>query len=256
MAAPIVAIVATMLAGALVPHLQHLAGRRAWVVPLMLAVAAGGFAAAERVTGTFDRETPRPNYVQYTLDKDTSTASWLSTGSRPDAWTEQFFTDGYSVDRRAFSPGYYFGQQFDIITTDAPVLDLPAPQVDVVSDAASGGIRTLQLRVRSRRAAPMVHLDLSLPGDLVAARVEDDDIRVDQTRRLRRFPIAVYNPGDRGVEVTVSLRSTEPVTGTITDFSSGLPGVPGIDVTTRPPEFMPAPFDFRDPTAVRASVRL
>jgi membrane protease YdiL (CAAX protease family) len=256
MAAPIVAIVATLLAGALVPHLQHLSGDRAWVVPLALAVAAGGFVAGERVTGTFDHETPRPNYIHYTVDRDTDTASWLSTGTRPDAWTEQFFADGYTVDRRAFSPGYYFDQQFDIITTAAPALDLPAPQVDVVSDAASEGIRTLHLRVRSRRAAPMVHLDLSLPGDLVAARVEDDDLRVDQTQGLRRFPIAIYNPGDRGLDVTISIRSTEPVTGTLTDFSNGLPDVPGIDVRDRPPEFMPAPFDFRDPTVVRTSVRL
>jgi hypothetical protein len=42
----------------------------------------------------------------------------------------------------------------------------------------------------------------------------------------------------------------------LTDFSNGLPDLPGTTVTERPPEFMPAPFDFRDPTAVTRSIEL
>lgn len=254
--APFIAVIAALLGSALVPHFQRLTGRRAWVVPLCLIAAAGSFAVGERAVGRFDADTPRPNYIQYTLDADTGTASWLSTGTRPDPWTEQFFAEGYTTGRSAFSPGYYFGREYDVITAPAPPLELPAPQAAVVSDSVADGIRTLRLRLRSPRGGAMVHLDLALPGDLVAASVEGQTVEVDEAMALRRFPIAVYPPGDRGVEVTISVRSMEPVTGTVTDFSSGLPDVPGIDVTSRPPEFMPAPFDFRDPTAVRASVRL
>ena len=52
------------------------------------------------------------------------------------------------------------------------------------------------------------------------------------------------------------MRSAEPVTGTLTDYSNGLPAIEGLTVSPRPAEFMPAPFDFRDPTAVRTSVEL
>ena len=52
------------------------------------------------------------------------------------------------------------------------------------------------------------------------------------------------------------MRGTDPITGTLTDFSNGLPDLPGEAMTERPQEFMPAPFDFRDPTAVTRSVEL
>ena len=60
-------------------------------------------------------------------------------------------------------------------------------------------------------------------------------------------------PGSR---VTITVSSTERITGTLTDFSNGLPDLPGMSVTDRPEEYMPAPFDFRDPTVVRTLLEL
>ena len=102
----------------------------------------------------------------------------------------------------------------------------------------------------------MAHLDLTLPGDLVAATVGGEPVKIDDQAALRRFPLAAYNLGEDGIELTISLRSTEPVTGTLTDYSNGLPAIEGLTVSPRPAEFMPAPFDFRDPTAVRTNVEL
>lgn len=56
--------------------------------------------------------------------------------------------------------------------------------------------------------------------------------------------------------MTITVRGTEPITGTLTDFSNCLPDLPGRSVTERPAGFMSAPFDFRDPTVVRARVQL
>jgi hypothetical protein len=41
----------------------------------------------------------------------------------------------------------------------------------------------------------------------------------------------------------------------LADFSNGLPHIDGMPVTERPAEYMPAPFDFRDPTVVTSSIR-
>ncbi len=56
--------------------------------------------------------------------------------------------------------------------------------------------------------------------------------------------------------MTITVSSTERITGTLTDFSNGLPDLPGMSVTDRPEEYMPAPFDFRDPTVVRTLLEL
>jgi hypothetical protein len=102
----------------------------------------------------------------------------------------------------------------------------------------------------------MVHLDLDLPGELVALTVDGRRVEVDPGSAQRRLPLAAYNPGPRGMEIALSLSSTEPITGTLTDYSNGLPDIAGTTVTERPAEFMPAPFDFRDPTAVTTKVEL
>lgn len=255
MFAAIIAAMTALLAAALVLHFQHFAGNRAWV-PLVLVAAAVGFAGASLVAGRFDADQPRPNHIQYTLDADTGEATWVSAATRPDAWTDQFFTDGYTAGRAAFSPGYFFGQTFDVIRADAPTVNLPAPRLTVLDHTTTDGVRTLRLRIASPRGAAMVHADLNLPGALIAATIDGEPVAVNEDAALRRFPIAVYNPGDKGIEVTLSVRGSEPITATLTDFTNGLPDIPGLSITDRPPQSMPAPFDFRDPTVVHTAVTL
>lgn len=56
--------------------------------------------------------------------------------------------------------------------------------------------------------------------------------------------------------VDLTLRGDGAITGTLADYSNGLPSLPGMTVTPRPAGFVPAPFDFRDPTAVHRSVQI
>ena len=256
MFAAVIAVFIALVASVLVPHFRYLSGRRGWVTPAALAVVAAACFAGLQLTAGYSADRPRPNYIQYTLDADTGQATWMAAGTDTDRWTAQFFPDGYTSTRQAFSPGYYFDQDFDVIESPAPPVDVDPPQISVLGDTAVDGVRTLQLQITSPRGAPMAHLDLTLPGDLVAATVGGEPVTIDDQAALRRFPLAAYNLGEDGIELTISLRSAEPVTGTLTDYSNGLPAIEGLTVSPRPAEFMPAPFDFRDPTAVRTSVEL
>ncbi len=256
MFAAIIAVFIALLGSLLIPHLHALSGRRHWAAPAVLAVVAVAALVGVQLSSGFSAAQPRPDYIQYTLDADTGQATWLSTGTGPDEWTEQFFPDVYSTDRQAFSPGYFFGQEFDVIEAPAPAASLEAPELTVLRDSTTDGVRTLELLLTSPRGAPTAHLDLNLPGDLVAATVGGQTVKVDEGSQQREFPMAAYNLGTNGIQVTLSVRSTDPITGTLTDFSNGLPDLSGMTVTERPPEFMPAPFDFRDPTAVTRSIEL
>jgi len=249
----VVAFVA-LLGSMLVPQMRWLTGRRLCAVPTVLALLSLALALGAQLSGGYDETRPRPNYIQYTLDADSGRANWLSAGTDTDEWTEQFFEDGFTAERRAFSPGYYFGQEFEVIEAPAPPVQLAAPQLTVLDETTADGVRTVRLLLTSPRGAPTAHVDLTLPGDLLAADVGGEVIKVDAGASQRRLPLAAYNLGDEGIELSISVDSTADITGTVTDFSNGLPEISGMTVRDRPEAYMPAPFDFRDPTVVSASV--
>ena len=242
----------------LLPHLHFLGGRRRWTVPVALVVLAAVFLGTELATTRFDADKPLPDFVQYTLNADTGQASWLSAGERPDAWTAQFFADGYTTTTAAFSPGYYFEQQRPVITAPAPRINLPAPTLTVVENKQQVDIKSVRLRVASPRGAPYVHLDLRLPGDLTEATVNGRPVTVADipTNRRQRFTLLYFGLPPQGAEVRLTIRGTGPISGTLVDYSNDLPKLPGMTVRPRPAEYVPAPFDFRDPTAVTRSVGL
>jgi hypothetical protein len=145
------------------------------------------------VVTRFDADTPQPDYIQYSLDADTGQASWLSAGSRPDDWRRQFFGDGYAAGRAAFSPGYYFDQQHDVITAPAPKVELPKPILTVLKSQQQGDQRVLRVRLTSPRNAPYVHLDLALPGELTGASVNGKPVNVADIpiHRRQRFSCSI-----------------------------------------------------------------
>ena len=74
--------------------------------------------------------------------------------------------------------------------------------------------------------------------------------------RRQRFTLLYFGLPASGVEISLTLRGTGTITGRLVDYSSDLPRIPGVTVQPRPPDFIPAPYDFRDPTAVSRSVQL
>jgi hypothetical protein len=74
--------------------------------------------------------------------------------------------------------------------------------------------------------------------------------------RRERFTLLYFGLPPKGVEVSLTIRGTGSITGTLVDYSNDLPKLSGFTVRPRPADYIPAPFDFRDPTAVTRTVRL
>jgi len=74
--------------------------------------------------------------------------------------------------------------------------------------------------------------------------------------RRQRFTLLYFGLPRDGVDVDLSLRGDGAITGTLVDYSNGLPSLPGMTVMPRPAGFIPAPFDFRDPTTVHRRVEI
>ncbi|HEX5384469.1 MAG TPA: M28 family peptidase, partial [Propionibacteriaceae bacterium] len=256
---PVLALlIVAALTPALVPHLHFLAPRRRWTIPGALLALAAVCLGGQLIATRFDADTPQPDYIQYSLDADTGQASWLSAGSRPDDWTRQFFANGYAAGRAAFSPGYYFEQQHDVIIAPAPPVELPASTLTVLMSQQRGDQRVLRVRIASPRNAQYMHLDLALPGELTGATANGQPVNVADipSHRRQRFTLLYFGLPRDGVEVDLSLRGDGAITGTLVDYSNGLPSLRGMTVRPRPAGFIPAPFDFRDPTAVHRRVEI
>jgi hypothetical protein len=256
---PVLALlIVAALSPALVPHLHFLAPRRRWTIPAALVALAAVCLGGQLIATRFDADTPQPDYIQYSLDADTGKATWLSAGSRPDDWTRQFFANGYATGSATFSPGYYFEQQHDVITAPAAQVELPAPTLTVLESRQQEDQRIVRLRIASPRSAPYAHLDLALPGELTGAIVNGKPVNVADipSHRRQRFTLLYFGLPRGGVEVDLTLRGSGAMTGTLADYSNGLPSIPGMTVTPRPAGFIPAPFDFRDPTTVHRRVQL
>jgi hypothetical protein len=132
-----------------------------------------------------------------------------------------------------------------VITALAPRIELPAPTLTVVENQQQADIKTVRLRVASPRGAPYAHLDLRLPGDLTEATVNGRPVNVADmpANRRQRFTLLYFGLPAEGSEVSLTIRGTGPITGTLVDYSNDLPNLNGVTVRPRPAEYIPAPFD-------------
>ncbi|MBB5082806.1 M20/M25/M40 family metallo-hydrolase [Nonomuraea endophytica] len=146
-----------------------------------LAVAAVALIAAGLFADRFDPAHPRQERVAYAIDTGTGEARWGRPG-------------GDSADSVRFfgGPG--------MATSRAPVAPLRAPELAVLKDTTSGGVRTMTLRLTPSGAAPMVGLEVEgqRPKMTVAGRELGE-----------RVGFAFHAPPAGGVEVTLTLRAGE-----------------------------------------------
>jgi hypothetical protein len=231
--------VATMLAVALLPALELLfpdpdpdTGRRpgrgrlaAAAVPAVAVVTAGACVAAGLAVDRFDAEHPVPSQLVYALDADSGRAWWASTEDAPGSYTARYVTG-----REPLPLDYPYLTGTEVATGPAEVADLPAPAVEIVSDAVLGGHRELTVRVTPQRpGVRLLVLDLTVEGGTVTRARVDGRAVPEQALGRERLWLTVHAPDDGGVRATFSLDGDGPVDLRVIDGSDGLDGLPGFE---------------------------
>jgi hypothetical protein len=223
--------VATMLAVALLPALELLfpdpddegAGLSAALVPALAVVLAVGCAGVGLSVDRFDADHPVPSQLVYALDRDSGRAWWASTEDDPGEYTSRY------VDGREPLPAdfpYLMGA--DVATGPAEVADLPAPELEVLSDRDAGEARELTVRVIPQRDdVRLVVLDVRTGGGTVtAARVagrEVPEVALGEDGLWLTF----HAPPDGGLQASFTVTGGGPVDVRVIDGSDGLDGLPG-----------------------------
>jgi hypothetical protein len=246
LAAAVVLLVA-MGSSLLVPLVDTLWGPPGgWVALGLLAASVGAFALGAGQAG-YDERQPRPTNAFYVVDPARGEARFVSLLPEADTWTASFLAPEPAADRPPLT-----GLQpdaWELRHGPAPVLALPAPRLEVVTDEVEGPHRTLTLRLASSRPASRLSL-------LVHPHVPVDGVTVDgrPVGRLQRpngwTRLMVFGPMQEGVTVAFTTAADARLEVVLTDESHDLLDLPGLDVPPRPADAMPVPSRLSDAVLV------
>ena len=253
-AVPVFAAMLALLLGLLLPHLALIARPRPWALPGAAAALGLGLLLAGGLTAGFDARHPKPNSIFYALDADTGRAIWASYDEAPDAWTAQFL----GADAAKGPVAAYLDAPRPLLHREAPPVALEAPAVALLDDRAGDGGRRLRLRVTAPPRANLLVVAADAEARVVGAAVDGQpvphDPREDGARRV--WTLNYWSPPPGGIELTLELAGSGPLTLTARAATPGLPAIAGRSYRDRPPDMMPHRHQGQDRTLVSRSFRL
>ena len=208
-----------LLFGLLLPQLQLITSRLKWVFPGASAVAAIVLLAAGVLVNAMPEER-QPNRIFYAFNTDTGKAMWASDLSQPDERDPQFFSG--ATEKANLADFAYGRKSRDYTSSVAPVAQLPAPAVSVIEDKSVDGVRSLKLRVWSPRQAGLLSVYLDSIAQVLNASVNSTIITEEPNDR---WGIQIDGIPQGGVELTMQVKTTEPLKLRLVDQSFGLPPV-------------------------------
>jgi hypothetical protein len=248
-----VVILTALLLSLSIPLIRLVTSARAWLLPAVSFVVALGLFLTALLMGGFDQRRPRLNELFYVLNADTGQAAWASSDERPDEWTSRFLTN----EAQRGGLGEYVPWTFEgFIHHPAQAAQLSAPEVRVLSDGLSDGIRETRLLVVSPRRA--ASLSIFVEGTVVSAEVAGRVIGAGGSAApaepTGKWNLLYWAPPAEGIELKLKTRQTGPLNLKVVDKSYGLQNLPGF--TPRPAHLIPSRFSGSDAVFVSRSYSL
>jgi hypothetical protein len=237
-----VAMVSVVVLGVftLLPQLEIVVdGQRRWAIWLSLLLCVGMLAAGAQ-TSRYDGATPRPENLVYAMNADAKRAVWATTADPSGPWLEQFVT---ADPKRGPLAGFAsIGGQTPYLSHEAPAVDVPGPEIVLQQSTNDGGGRLLMVHVTSPRHARCVSVRIPereihetiVNGQFVGSRQSS------QVWTAGRWGLEFSNVPPEGIDLTVRVKGTTPVTFVVADRSEGVPEPLLAGTKPRPASSMPA----------------
>jgi hypothetical protein len=201
---------------------------------------------AGSLTAVPDAANPQADSIFYALDADTGQALWISEDPQPDVWTSQFLGTAF---KRGELPELFPHLSDKFLFAPAPILDLPAPQVDLLSNRSSAGTRTLRLHITTPKQMPWVEVSIDSTGPisgitLAGTRIpyENDPAQLPPNGYLKTFQY--WAPPAQGFDFSVEVSTPGKVKVLVRNYGFGLPRIPGFRYNPRPADRMPLAREF------------
>ena len=125
-------------------------------------------------------------------------------------------------------------------------MELEAPDVELLDEHSTrDGIRTLRLHITPPPQANLLVVTADAEERVVGAWIDGERVP-DDTSGNGRSPAWIlnyWNPPPEGIELTLEVERSEPLTLMARAATPGLPTIPGESYQDRPPDTMPASED-------------
>jgi hypothetical protein len=238
-------------------HLNLLMTAKKWLIPAGAAVLGLGFICAGMPSAEVSAKNPKFDHIFYLLNADTGRALWGSVDDRPDEWTGQFFSSG--VERASLAEHFPLGRG-SFLKGESTALPLPPPDVVVLDDRKKDGVRSLRLRVASPRQAPNMTIywkrnlklaSLSVNGKRFAEENSDT-----AGNPAGYSALSYYALPKEGIELSLEIKSADPIELKFEDWSYGLPEIPARSYNRRPDYIIASPIQYNDCAIVTKSITI
>lgn len=218
------AVLLALVFGTLIPLLPASGGLGKKWIPLAAALGVVAATAMAMLSPAFTASSPRHVDIQLHKDGDSGQTRWLVRSSPPMPPSLRKAGSFQPRPSRPFPWSPPFVRSF---VAPAPPINVPPPELSVLSDSVVAGKRHLRLRLRSPRGAPVGRVLIPAAAKLESIRVDGQPLQ--STGRFGglggrggRF-VSHSNLPPQGSEWEVVLGSTQPADWYVLDLSYGLP---------------------------------
>jgi hypothetical protein len=239
-------LVMALMLGLFVPHFDLIARPYRWALPVIAVLVTVTALIAGSLTAESDATNPQPDSIFYALNADTGQALWISEDPKPDVWTSQFLGTAFKRGKLA---GLFPNVSKEFLFAPAPVLNLTAPQVKLLSDHTIGCTRTLYLHITAPEQVPWVEVSIDSTSPLSAITLAGRQISYQNDLAQLSLDgyfktIQYWVPPTQGFDLTIEVASTGNVKVLARDYEFGLPQIPGFRYNLRPADRMPLAREF------------
>ena len=240
-----VLLMALML-GLLLPHLDLFARLYRWALPVTAILVTAVALIAGSITAKPDTANPRVDSIFYALNAATGQALWISEDPQPDLWTSQFLGTEF---KRGKLTELFPQDSKELLFAPAPVLNLNAPQVNLLDDHTIGDKRILQMQVTAPGQVPWVEVEIHSNSSISAINLAGKQISY-QNDLVHQSPdsyfriIQYWVPPAQGFNLTIEVVSKGNIKVIVRNYKYGLPQIPGFKYDIRPADRMPLAREF------------
>jgi len=238
---------AALWLGSMMPALDWITSWKRWPLPAAALLVALAFMLAGHLL--VGRESPPPlvNPIGYWLDANTEEACWIT------------FTGGYRVDShttrdhlvavpeelderqsrllvnptpRLYTDVFEQAPPYSVQTSEAPMLDLAGPELELVDDAWLGDRRLTRVRVT---ASMHDRLYVIIPDEVsVLALTIPHNERAEMAPHDTEFVLRFDGMPVEGFEVVFETDASGQIRFLLVEERTGLPSFPGLSTQTQP----------------------
>jgi hypothetical protein len=241
-------VLVVLVFGLLIPHFSFIVARNKWLLPGALAVTGLAFILVTAAVSQFSTDHPKQDSLFYILNANTGKASWASDDQKTDEWTSQLMSA--DVKEAALPELFSSDTRALFLKSDAPAALLTAPDIQLLEDSTSDGIRNVRVRITSPRKAPVMSVYLDSAAEVEEAWINGKHVSNAGASRGNHWGLRYYAVNDEGIELAWKLKSSEPLKIKAVDQSYGLPEIESTPLASRPNYIIPSSMALTDSTFV------